>query len=186
MLIEVMIGALILAITTTAVLNGLDGAQKTGGRNKARSVAAALAEQDQERMRSMSVETLANVPQLPAQTVDGAVYTIKSEAAWVNDDTGGTPACGNSSNKSEYFHIATPYSRTVPVNNVNYTVVSSAAYATDPGAVTTGCSATAKTQTNLKITSTVSSLPAWPVMTGFGVLTGRLGPRTCGAGGRGA
>ena len=47
MLIEVMVGALILAITTTAVLNGLDGAQKTGGRNKARSVAAALAEQDQ-------------------------------------------------------------------------------------------------------------------------------------------
>ena len=58
MLIEVMIGALILAITTTAVLNGLDGAQKTGGRNKARSVAAALAEQDQERMRSMPVAQL--------------------------------------------------------------------------------------------------------------------------------
>ncbi len=59
MLIEVMIGALILAITTTAVLNGLDGAQKTGGRNKARSVAAALAEQDQERMRSMPVAAAA-------------------------------------------------------------------------------------------------------------------------------
>ena len=58
MLIEVMVGALILAITTTAVLNGLDGAQKTGGRNKARSVAAALAEQDQERMRSMPVADL--------------------------------------------------------------------------------------------------------------------------------
>ena len=114
MLIEVMIGALILAITTTAVLNGLDGAQKTGGRNKARSVAAALAEQDQERMRSMPVAQL-----LP--------------------------------------YIATPYSRPVAVNGVNYTVVSSAAYATDPGAVTTGCSATAKTQTNLKITSTVTS-----------------------------
>ena len=58
MLIEVMVGALILAITTTAVLNGLDGAQKTGGRNKARSVAAALAEQDQERMRSLPVADL--------------------------------------------------------------------------------------------------------------------------------
>ena len=114
MLIEVMVGAVILAITTTAVLNGLDGAQKTGGRNKARSVAAALAEQDQERMKAMP----------PAQLVS---------------------------------YITTPYSRTVAVNGVNYTVVSSAAYAADAGSVSTGCSATAKTQTNLKITSTVSS-----------------------------
>ena len=58
MLIEVMVGALILAITTTAVLSGIDGAQKTGGRNKARSVAAALAEQDQERMRALPVADL--------------------------------------------------------------------------------------------------------------------------------
>ena len=77
-------------MATTAVLNGIDGAQKTGGRNKARSVAAALAEQDQERMRSMPV--VAAVP-----------------------------------------YISTPYSRTVKVKGVNYTVVSSAAWATDPG-----------------------------------------------------
>ncbi|MBN1530742.1 MAG: hypothetical protein JW895_16895 [Thermoleophilaceae bacterium] len=114
MLIEVMVGAMILAITTTAVLGGLDGANKTNARNKARSVAAALAEQDQERMKAMPVAQL-----LP--------------------------------------YITTPYSRTVAVNGANYTVVSSAAYATDPGSVSTGCSATAKTQTNLKITSTVSS-----------------------------
>ena len=108
MLIEVMVGALVLAITTTAVLNGLDGAQKTGGRNKARSVAAALAEQDQERMRSMPVADL-----LP--------------------------------------YVTTPYTRTVSVKGANYTVTSSASYATDPGAVTTGCSASAKTQANLRI-----------------------------------
>jgi hypothetical protein len=114
MLIEVMVGALILAITTTAVLNGLDGAQKTGGRNKARSVAAALAEQDQERMRAMPVADL-----LP--------------------------------------YIATPYTRTVTVKGVNYSVTSRAAYAADPGSATTGCSATAKTQTNLRILSSVNS-----------------------------
>jgi type II secretory pathway pseudopilin PulG len=114
MLIEVMVGAMILAITTTAVLNGLDGAQKTGGRNKARSVAAALAEQDQERMKAMPASQLVS-------------------------------------------YIATPYSRPVTVNGVSYTVVSSAAYAADAGSVSTGCSASAKTQTNLKITSTVSS-----------------------------
>lgn len=114
MLIEVMVGALILAITTTAVLSGLDGAQKTGGRNKARSVAAALAEQDQERMRSLPVADL-----LPL--------------------------------------VATPYTRPVTVKGVNYTVTSSASYATDPGSASTGCSASAKSQTNLRILSSVSS-----------------------------
>ena len=114
MLIEVMVGALILAITTTAVLNGLDGAQKTGGRNKARSVAAALAEQDQERMRAMPVADL-----LPL--------------------------------------VTTPYTRTVTVKGVNYTVTSSASYAADPGSASTGCSASAKSQTNLRILSSVNS-----------------------------
>ena len=114
MLIEVMVGSLILAITTTAVLSGLDGAQKTGGRNKARSVAAALAEQDQERMRSLPVADL-----LPL--------------------------------------VATPYTRPVAVKGVNYTVTSSASYATDAGSASTGCSASAKTQTNLRILSSVNS-----------------------------
>ena len=41
MLIEVMVGALVLGIATVALLDGLDGAQKTGTRNQARSVAAA-------------------------------------------------------------------------------------------------------------------------------------------------
>jgi Tfp pilus assembly protein PilV len=142
MLIEVMVGALVLALATTAVLNGLDGAQKTGGRNKARSVAAALAEQDQERMHSMPVTDLLT-------------------------------------------YINTPYTRTVTVKGVNYTVTSSASYANDPGAVTTGCSATAKTQTNLRILSSVTSpltrgtvdlvgLVTPPGSTGVSATAGRL------------
>ena len=142
MLIEVMVGALILAITTTAVLSGIDGAQKTGGRNKARSVAAALAEQDQERMRAMPVADL-----LP--------------------------------------YIAAPYTRTVAVKGVNYSVTSTASYAADPGSATTGCSATAKTQTNLRILSSVNSplsrgnvdlvgLVTPPAGSGFATGQGRL------------
>ncbi|MEA2453848.1 MAG: hypothetical protein QOI45_110, partial [Thermoleophilaceae bacterium] len=42
MLIEVMIGAVVLSIATVGLLNGLDGAQGTNAKNKARSVAAAL------------------------------------------------------------------------------------------------------------------------------------------------
>src|SRR4051794_1525676 len=104
-MIEVIVSAVVLAIVALAVLSGIDGAQGSSAREKARAGAGGLAEQDQERRRSMWVEPRAAVPPMPPQTIDGAVYTIKSEAAWVNDDTGGTPACGNSSNKAEYFHI---------------------------------------------------------------------------------
>jgi Tfp pilus assembly protein PilV len=142
MLIEVMVGALVLAITTTAVLNGLDGAQSFGGRNTARSVAASLAEQDQERMRAMPTSDL---------------------VAYVN----------------------TPYTRPVTVDGVQYTVTSSAAYAADTGGASTSCSATAKTQTNLRIASSVTSrgtrgpvdlvgLVTPPAGTGFNAGQGRL------------
>jgi Tfp pilus assembly protein PilV len=142
MLIEVMVGALVLAITTTAVLNGLDGAQSFGGRNTARTVAASLAEQDQERMRAMPSSDL---------------------VAYVN----------------------TPYTRPVTVDGVQYTVTSSAAYAADTGGASTSCSATAKTQTNLRITSSVTSrgtrgpvdlvgLVTPPAGTGFNAGQGRL------------
>ena len=60
LLVEVMIGALILAISTVAVLNGLDGAQKTGRVNKERSVSATLAQQDIERLRSYPITALSN------------------------------------------------------------------------------------------------------------------------------
>ncbi len=49
-------------------------------------------------------------------TVDGASYTVKSEAQWVNDDTGGTPSCGNSSNNSEYFHITSTVTSNIAGN----------------------------------------------------------------------
>jgi type II secretory pathway pseudopilin PulG len=148
MLIEVMVGALVLAITTTAVLNGLDGAQKTGARNKARSVAAALAEQDQERMRSLPVTSVAGSPDV-------------------------------------LDYVNAPWTRTVSVKGANYTVTSSAAYATDAGSASTGCSATSKTQTNLRIVSSVSSpatrgtvdvvgLVTPPAASGFAAGQGRI------------
>lgn len=112
-IIEVVVSAAVLAIVAMAVLAGVDGAQGSSAREKARAVAANLAEQDQERLRAMSVTTLTSPPQAAPVTIDGVTYTIKSEAAWVTDDTGGTPACGNSTNRSEYFHITSTVSSNV-------------------------------------------------------------------------
>jgi type II secretory pathway pseudopilin PulG len=104
MLIEVMVGAVILAIATTAVLDGLDGAQSTGGRNKARSVAAALAEQDQERMRSMKVTDLPGYSKTRTVTVRGIDYTVKSSVTWAID-SGGVVSCTNNATTSASLRI---------------------------------------------------------------------------------
>src|SRR4051794_5396669 len=112
-LIEVIVSAAVLALVALAVLSGVDAAAGSSAREKARAVAANLAEQDQERLRSLSVDTLKAVPQVPAISVDGAVYKIKSEAVWITDDKGGTPACGNSTNRSEYLHITTTVTSTI-------------------------------------------------------------------------
>lgn len=139
-MIEVVVSAAVLAIVALAVLSGIDGAQGSSAREKARAVAGALAEQDQERMRSMSVETLRAVPQMAPQTIDGATYTIKSEAQWVTDDTGGTPACGNSSNNAEYFHITTTVTSAIagtkiPAIKIDSLVSPSVAYAQAHGTI---------------------------------------------------
>jgi type II secretory pathway pseudopilin PulG len=106
-LIEVMVGAVILAIATAAILDGLDGAQATGSRNKARSVAAALAEQDQERMRSMVVLDLVDMigtPQTRTVTVRGVDYTVKSTATWAPDN-GGVISCSNNTRTASNVRI---------------------------------------------------------------------------------
>ena len=108
MLIEVMIGAVILALATTAVLNGMDGAQKTGGRNKARSVATALAEQDQERMRSLPVAQLVpyvTTPLVRTVKVKGVDYSVKSLATWATDPGGVTTSCSSTTKTQANLRI---------------------------------------------------------------------------------
>jgi type II secretory pathway pseudopilin PulG len=117
-LIEVIVSAAVLAIMAMAVLSGIDAASNSSAREKARAVAASLAEQDQERMRAMSVETLAGLNETRAVPVDGVSYTVKSEAKWVTDDQGGTPSCGNSSKNNEYLHISTTVTSKIVGKNV--------------------------------------------------------------------
>jgi hypothetical protein len=94
----------VLSITTVALLNGLDGAQGTGAKNKARSVAAALAEQDLERMRAMPAAGLAGYTQTRPVTVRNVTYTVKSTATWAVDD-GGPISCSNNSRTAANIRI---------------------------------------------------------------------------------
>jgi type II secretory pathway pseudopilin PulG len=105
-LIEAIVSAAVLAIVALAVLSGMDGATFSSAREKARAVAGALAEQDQERMRSYRFDTLATIPQALPVTLDEVTYNIKSQAEWVNDNAGAVPACGETNQKqAEYLRI---------------------------------------------------------------------------------
>jgi Tfp pilus assembly protein PilV len=103
-LIEVLVGAVVLSIATVGLLNGLDGAQSAGAKNKARSTAAALAEQDIERMRSMRVTDLPGYYSSRPVVVRGVTYTVVSRGAW-SVDTGGPISCSNISRTAANVRI---------------------------------------------------------------------------------
>jgi Tfp pilus assembly protein PilV len=104
-LIEVMVGAIVLAISTFAVLNGLDGAQKTGRVNKERSVSATLAQQDIERLRSYPIAALSNFSQTRTVNVAGVQYSVASDTQWVRDASG-VLNCTDDTAQADYLKIS--------------------------------------------------------------------------------
>ena len=104
MLIEVLVGSMLVVSCSAAMLDGLNGAQNTGQRNKARSEAASLSQQDQERMRAMPIEDLSNYRETRNITVAGAPYAIESQAEWVRDSSG-VVSCTNDSSQAQYLKI---------------------------------------------------------------------------------
>ena len=87
-LIEGIATAVVLALLALGVLAGIDGAASSAGREKARAVAAALAEQDQERLHAMRAVDLPELFQRREVNVGGTVFTVTSEASWFSDATG--------------------------------------------------------------------------------------------------
>jgi type II secretory pathway pseudopilin PulG len=125
-LIEVIVSAAVLAMVAVAVLAGVDGAQRSTGREKARSVAASLAEQDQERLRAMPVEQLATyAPETRVVPVGGASYTVFSKIEWARDDTGGTVSCTADKRDADYLHVTTTVTSNVVGTSVKPVVIDS-------------------------------------------------------------
>ena len=106
-LMEAVIAAAVLMIVILGVLKGLDTANRSSGREKARAVAAALTEQDQERLRSFRAVDLSNYEETRSVDVNNVSYTIDSKAEWVRDSTGGTESCNNSTTQADYMRVVT-------------------------------------------------------------------------------
>jgi Tfp pilus assembly protein PilV len=107
-LVETLISAVILAIVVGAVLTTIDASGRTAAVNKNRSVAATLAEQDQERMRAMTPTALAGhtlAQDIRPDGPTGPTYHVDSKADWVFDASGATESCNNDSGQANYLRI---------------------------------------------------------------------------------
>jgi Tfp pilus assembly protein PilV len=105
-LLETLVSAAVLVVIALAIASSLDAASKASGNNKARGVASSLAEQDQERMRSMSAATLSNYHPAPRPVPSGSVtYTVTSRADWIRDSAGEVESCTAKSGQPEYLRI---------------------------------------------------------------------------------
>ncbi len=106
-LVEALAAAAILAFMALGVLAGLDGASSSSGREKARSTASALAEQDQERLHGIAAVNLPGLAEEQDINVGGITYKVKSDVDWVSDTTGGTISCTSSGGKADYLRLRT-------------------------------------------------------------------------------
>lgn len=104
LIVEIMIGAVVLVITALGIYAGLDGASKTSGHNRNRSVAAYLAQQDQERLRTKDAAALAGTTETRVVPVAGVKYTVTSTATYVNDSSGAI-SCTNKAGTAQYLRI---------------------------------------------------------------------------------
>lgn len=138
MLIEVMIGAVILAIATAAVLDGLEGAQATGRKNKDRSVAATLAQQDLERLRALPISALVGLSQSRAVDVNGVNYTVTSKTTWMRDNSGEL-SCTDDTSQAAFLKVVStawaPAGSNRPVTETTL-ITPPTAYSTTHGTLT--------------------------------------------------
>src|SRR4051794_33014614 len=105
-LIEVVVSAALLLVVAGGVLAGIEGPSRISGKNETRSQATDLAQQDQERLRSMSFTSLVGYTQTTPVTVGGVTYTRYSSAVWIHDN-GDPDSCSTQTNTNtgDYLKI---------------------------------------------------------------------------------
>jgi len=136
---EVVISAAVLLLVVLGILAALDSVAGTAGANKARTVAAALAERDHEELRSLKTADLNNlsalIPGPRTVNVDGVPYTIKSEATIVTDATGEDISCALADGGGSFVRITSTVTSPMTGAKVKPVVISSIV-APEPGSGT--------------------------------------------------
>jgi Tfp pilus assembly protein PilV/5-hydroxyisourate hydrolase-like protein (transthyretin family) len=105
MLVEVLVSALLVGVMAAAFFGALSGASRVSGTSKARAIAAALAQNDQERLRSMPVAALTALNTTSTKPVAGVDYQVTSKAEWVADATQSNTDCTANGAAADYMRI---------------------------------------------------------------------------------
>jgi Tfp pilus assembly protein PilV len=113
-LLEVIVAAALLAVMVVAVFTTFDVANRVSGQEKARAVAASLAQREQEFMRSLPASKLADIADqgtqnLPAEQVDNVSYTITRSAQWLARGSQ-SKSCASTSDSADYMKIVSTVS----------------------------------------------------------------------------
>jgi Tfp pilus assembly protein PilV len=127
-LLEVIFSAFLLAVMIVAVFKTFDVTSQVSGEEKARAIAASLAESDQERLRALPVADLSAMADRGAASstklVDGVSYTVSSNADWIADATQ-SKDCTSNGAAADYVKIVSTVSppATVGIKPVKVTSV---------------------------------------------------------------
>jgi Tfp pilus assembly protein PilV len=114
LLIEVMVAAVLVAVIGVALFGALNSAAKVSGLTKTRAGAAAVAQDDQERLRATPVAVLNNLRQRRDPVGMGKVaYVVDSRADWIADAKGSTDCTSNGA-AADYLKITS----TVTAKNI--------------------------------------------------------------------
>ncbi|HEY5044560.1 MAG TPA: carboxypeptidase-like regulatory domain-containing protein [Solirubrobacteraceae bacterium] len=109
-LIEVVVSALLLGLIVVGTLTGLNSANRATSLDRARSQADALAQQDEDQLRSEPINKLSELSEtheavLHEVDAGGTTYKISSTAKYVADSTA-TASCTSTSEKADYIQTA--------------------------------------------------------------------------------
>jgi hypothetical protein len=133
---EVVVSAAVLILVVLGIFAGLDAVAGTAGANKARTVAATLAEKDQEALRSLMTVDLNRIrsviPGPRDVEVDGVPYTIESDAQLVTDTSGEDISCSLDTGEGSFIRITSKVTSPMTGAKVKPVVISSIV-APEPG-----------------------------------------------------
>lgn len=119
-LLEVLLAALMVALIAAATLNGYSSIAHISGTQRHRAEAAVLAQQDQARLRGLTIIQLAGSSgnQSTTQTIDGTTYTVTSLSKYVSG-TSSNPACTTGPSFTTADQVATSSTVTWSPGNDN-------------------------------------------------------------------
>jgi Tfp pilus assembly protein PilV len=133
-LIEVVVSAALLMVVAGGVLAGIDGPAAISSKGEVRSEAAALAQQDQERLRSKTISQLNGYTATNSVTVGTppVTYSVYSKASWVHDSSDPTSCTiAQDDTSGDYLKILSRV--TPPAGNYGAPVELSSLMAPPPG-----------------------------------------------------